>query len=192
VEGLISSKFRKRIVVSWSLNSPFIASTEEHGAQSIRNRVEAAKRCQSEGFTLGFHFDPLIEHPRWKEGYVRTIEMMEKHLDPKRVIWISLGCLRYLPVLKAIIRSRRPDTHILDGEFVSASDGKMRYFKPIRMEMYAFMAEKLTEWHKDLGLYLCMESDDVWEGSLGWSPRNAAGLSRYLDSRVKEFFGAPP
>jgi spore photoproduct lyase len=191
IEGLFSSRFRDRIVVSWSVNSPFIAATEEHGAPGIRQRIEAAKRCQLEGYAVGFHFDPLIEHPKWKDGYLKTLEMMEKHIDPKRVIWVSLGCLRYLPVLKTIIRSRRPDTHILDGEFIAASDHKMRYFKPIRIEMYGFLAERLKEWHEDLGLYLCMESDEVWEESLGWSPKNSQGLSRYLDLRVRKFFDTP-
>ena len=51
------------------------------------------------------------------------------------------------------------------------------------------MRKALEEWEKDLGLYLCMESDDIWQKSLGWSPVNSAGLSDYLDNRVTKFFG---
>ncbi|UCF57340.1 MAG: DNA photolyase [Deltaproteobacteria bacterium] len=189
IEGLFSSKWRDRIIVSWSLNSPDVASREEHGAPSIKKRLLAARKCQAEGFTLGFHFDPLIEHANWKEWYKRTLEMMDKYIDPKGIIWISLGCLRYMPVLKTIIRRRHPGTHILDGEFVPGLDGKMRYFKPIRIHMYAFIGEMLRKWHKDLGIYLCMESNEIWQKSLGWSPENSEGLSHYLDKRVVEIFG---
>ena len=189
IQGLLLSKWRDRIIVSWSLNSPSAASREEQGAPSIKKRIQAARRCQTEGFTLGFHFDPLIEHPECKEGYMRTLEMLDKLIDPKGVIWISLGCFRYMPLLKTIMRKRHPATHILDGEFVSGLDGKMRYFKPIRINMYGFMGEILKKWHEGLGIYLCMESDEIWQKGLGWSPGSSEGLTYYLDKRVIRAFG---
>lgn len=189
IQGLLSSKWRDRIIVSWSLNSPSVASKEEQSAPSIKKRLLAARRCQAEGFVVGFHFDPLIQHPGWKEGYMRTLEMMDRYMDPKGIIWVSLGCLRYMPLLKGIIRKRHPRTHILDGEFVPGIDGKMRYFKPIRIDMYRFMGEMLQQWHEGLGIYLCMESDEVWQEGLEWSPGNSDGLSLYLDERVHEAFG---
>ena len=189
IEGLLSSKHnRDRVIVSWSLNSPDIISKEEHGAPGIKKRLRAAQKCQKEGYVLGFHFDPLIQQPDWKEGYMRTLEMMDRYIDPKGIIWMSMGCLRFMPALKPIIRMRHPGTHILDGEFIPGLDGKMRYFKPIRIDMYAFMAETLGKWHKDLGLYLCMESQEVWNKSLGWFPENSSSLSSYLDGRVKKLF----
>jgi len=189
IEGLLSSQHRDRIIVSWSLNSPHISSREEKGAPSLEKRLRAAKRCQEEGYTLGFHFDPLIEHPNWREGYARTLEMMDSFINPKGIIWVSLGCLRYIPVLKTIIRKRHPDTHILDGEFIPGLDGKMRYFKPIRIDIYSFMTEMLEKWHQNLGIYLCMESDEVWFKGLGWSPKDSEGLCQFLDGRVREVFG---
>ena len=188
IERLLASKYRNRIIVSWSLNSPYIASREEHKAATLKKRVEAARQCQSEGFILGFHFDPLIPHPHWKDEYLRTLELMDKYIDPKGIIWISLGSFRFMPGLKPIIRKRHPGSCVLDGEFITGLDGKMRYFKPIRIDLYNFMRENLEKWYQNLGLYLCMESDDVWQKSLRWSPRNSMGLRRYLDRRVVEIF----
>jgi spore photoproduct lyase len=191
IGGLLSAKHRDRIIVSWSLNSPWISAREEHGAPGIRKRLLAAKRCQEAGYTLGFHFDPLIQHAGWKEDYARTLDLMDQFLDPKGIIWMSLGGFRFMPHLKEIIRRRHPDTSVLKGEFIQGLDGKKRYFKPIRIDMYGFVREKLDQWHPNLGLYLCMESRDVWEKSLGWSPGDTAGLSRFLDERVVRFFGDP-
>ncbi len=188
IEGLLSSQYRDRIVVSWSLNSPYISHREEHGAPSIKRRLEAARACQREGYVLGFHFDPLIEHPSWKEEYARTLDLMDRYIDPAGVIWISLGCLRYMPSLKQVIRWRFPKTHILDGEFIPGLDGKMRYIKPVRIEMYAFMKANLSQWGVEHGIYLCMESSDVWRKGLGWSPESSEGLSQYLDSRAAKIF----
>ena len=189
IQRLLQSRHRNRIILSWSLNSPFISSREEHRAISLEKRLMAAKRCQSAGFTIGFHFDPLVYHHNWKEGYLKTIELMDKYIDPKGIIWISLGAFRYMPELKSVIRKRHPGTCVLNGEFIPGLDGKMRYFRPIRMELFSFMREKLETWHRDTGLYLCMESDDIWQKSLGWSPENSAGLRRFLDQRVEKFFG---
>jgi spore photoproduct lyase len=188
VERLLSIQRRDRIIVSWSLNSPYIASVEEHGAPSIQKRLKAAKRCQAEGFALGFHFDPLIEHHDWKDSYRRTIELLDKSISTKGIAWVSLGCFRFMPLLKPIIRKWHPGSRVLRAEFILGMDGKMRYFKPVRIEMYRFMMEHLTQWHSDCGLYLCMESDDVWEMSMGWSPKDSDGLSRYLDQRARKIF----
>ena len=188
VEGLLDSPYRDRIIISWSLNSPHIATREEHGAPSLEKRLKAAAKCQDEGYILGFHFDPLICYDGWREDYLKTIEMMDKYIDPDGIIWISFGCLRFMPNLKAIIRKRHLGTHILDGEFILGLDGKMRYFKPIRIEMYSFLKENIEKWSINTGNYLCMESDEVWSKSLGWSPGNSEGLSFFLDNRVREIF----
>ena len=52
IEGLLRSQYRDRIIVSWSLNSQYIASREEHGAPSIEKRLKCAKACQEEGYVL--------------------------------------------------------------------------------------------------------------------------------------------
>ncbi|MBW1787961.1 MAG: DNA photolyase [Deltaproteobacteria bacterium] len=189
IKGVLASEQRDRIILSWSLNSPYIVSREEHGAPGLRKRLEAARTCQREGFVLGFHFDPLIPHRGWRDGYLRTMELLDRYIDPRGIIWISLGALRFMPALKSIIRLRHPHTTILDGEFITGLDGKRRYFKPIRMDLYGFLRENLEAWHSDLGLYLCMESDDVWKKSMGWSPTDSQGLGQYLDARVGLIFG---
>ncbi len=189
IKKVISLPYRERIIVSWSLNSPIISAHEEYGAVSIKKRIEAASICQKEGFIVGFHFDPLIIHKNWQEEYRKTLQLLYKYIDPTKIIWISLGSFRYMPELKDIIIKRHKKSTILNGEFIKGLDGKMRYFKPIRIELYSYMYEKLTDWYNDLGIYLCMESDDVWENSFGWSPKNSLGLKDFLDRRVIKFYG---
>jgi len=188
IQGLLSSPYRDRIIVSWSLNSQDISRQEDKGAPTIERRLKAARKCQEEGFIVGFHFDPLVYYKNWEDGYLKTLDLLDKYIDPKKVIWISMGCMRFIPALKNIIRKRHPKTHILDGEFINGTDGKMRYFKPIRIEMYSLLKNYLDLWEKDVGLYLCMESSEIWIKSLGWTPDNSQGLSDYLDNRVLKKF----
>ena len=189
INRLFDISIRERIIISWSLNSPYIVSHEEHRAPSIKQRLLAAKKCQEEGFVTGFHFDPLILHDNWQEQYKKTIDLMDKYLDPKKIIWISMGCIRFVPALKTIILKRHPETIILDGEFIQGLDGKSRYFKPVRIEMYKFIKTQLEDWAGfNPGIYMCMESDEIWRKSIGWSPVNSEGLSDYLDNRVRSFW----
>jgi spore photoproduct lyase len=186
VEPLITSRYRNRIVVAWSLNSPRIVAREERKTASLKDRINAARRCQDAGFVVAFHFDPLMHYSGWKEEIEETVQLLEKHINPESVIWVSMGSFRYIPDLKKAITRRFPKTRIFSGEFVPGLDRKFRYFKPLRVELYATLAERLKRWHDDLGIYLCMESDDVWRQSLGWSPKNSPGLSSYLDDRVRK------
>jgi len=154
----------------------------------MKKRMKAAKRCQEEGYIIGFHFDPLIYQANWKEDYTKVVELMDQYIDPKGIMWMSLGCFRYIPTLKDIIRKHHPESKIMNGEFITGLDGKKRYFKPIRIKMYAFMRELINQWYNNIGLYLCMESHEVWEKSLGWSPGHTDGLAHYLDERARLFF----
>ena len=186
IKSLIAGRHRNGIVVAWSLNTSRIVANEEHNTASLKRRILAARECQRAGFLLAFHFDPLIYYPGWEDGYERTVRLLETYIAPESIIWISLGSFRYMPSLKWAIKRRFPATTIFDGEFVPGLDGKFRYFKPTRVEMYAKLSHILRKWYDDLGLYLCMESDDVWRQSLGWSPKNSANLCTYLDNRVRK------
>ncbi len=188
INGVLKLPYRDRIIISWSLNTKKIVSREEKGTASLRQRILSAKKCQEHGFVVGFHFDPLILYEGWERDFKEVIDMIDKEIDPSRVIWISLGSMRFMPELKDIIHKRYPESRALDGEFIKGLDGKYRYFKPIRIDMYAYAHEILREWSDKIAIYLCMESNEVWKKSFGWSPGHSHGLKEYLDNRLIEVF----
>ena len=75
-------------------------------------------------------------------------------------------------------------TTILDKEFIPGLDGKLRYFRDLRVEMYNHLKDLLLAVHKDLCIYLCMESDDVWREAFGFIPADHGGLSVMLDRQA--------
>ncbi len=187
VGDLLSLDHRGRTVVSWSLNPPRLIEEEERGTASLEERIQAARKCQEAGYPVGFHFDPMIEFEGWEEEYARVIHLLFDQIDPKRVIWISLGGFRYPPQLKAIVEERFPGTRIFLGELFPGRDGKFRYFKEIRKEMYRRMTEWLKSVDPDLFIYLCMESKEVWGEVFGWSPVNHRHLNQLFEERVNHF-----
>lgn len=171
-----------KTIVSWSLNAEPVVRGEERHACSLEERINAARRCQGWGYAIGFHFDPLIYYPGWERDYRPVIEKVFQAIDPASLCWISLGCFRFMPKLKPIIMKRYPESRILYQEFIRGHDGKMRYFQPIRIEMYRKMAEWIRGASRKTFIYLCMESKEVWERSLGCAPLSNQDLSSRLDA----------
>ena len=184
---LLPLNHRGRTVISWSLNPPNMIETEEQRTASLDERIEAARQCQEKGYPVGFHFDPIIHHSGWEKGYQETIQSVFRRIDPKRIAWISLGGFRYPQQLKAISKQRFPETGIFLGELFPGRDGKFRYLREIRVEMYAKMVQWLRDVDPALFVYLCMESKEVWEKVFGWSPANSLHLNRLFEEQVKRF-----
>jgi len=166
------------LVISWSLNAPDFAEIYEAKSPTIRQRIEAAAHLRQLGFRIGIHFDPLIYSAGWEEQYTKTLDFMRDKLG--ELAWISLGAFRGPPGLKKILgKSDMPHTLLLE-EFVRGKDGKMRYFRPIRVRMYRFMKERLEAYFPGTPIYLCMESPEVWKSVFGWFPKNNKELGDWL------------
>jgi spore photoproduct lyase len=174
-----------RTVVSWSLNSKPICRGEEAKSVSLEKRVAAARKCQEWGYKIGFHFDPLIYYPGWEVDYKEAVKLAFGSIDPAAIAWVSLGALRFTPHLREMVRRRFPESRISYGEFVPGHHGKLRYFRPIREEMYLQMRTWIEEAAPGVLVYYCMENRTVWERSSPSVPRNTAHLSDQLDARVR-------
>jgi len=180
-----------RTVISWSLNARSIARREEGYAPSIEARLKAAKRASDAGYYLGFHFDPLVDFPGWQGEYRDTVRMIFDYVDPDRILWVSLGTFRCPPGLMRIINRQHPRSVLISGESFPGDDGKLRYLKSIRIDMYTHVVKWLKEVDPDLFIYFCMERKDVWErvfGPGGRVPKNNAGLDRlFHESLVRRW-----
>lgn len=185
IKNILKIEPASNVVIAWSLNSLRIAREEEKGAPSVEERIAAARRVSETGFRTGFHFDPIIRHPDWEVGYKEVIKKLLATVDPARIAWISLGSLRFPASLKAIIEERFPKTKIIYDEFIKGKDGKLRYFKPLRFELYKKIVGFIREWGgKEIPLYFCMESEDIWREAMGWIPKGEENLEAYLSSRL--------
>jgi spore photoproduct lyase len=181
IDNILNLEPAENVVISWSLNSFKIAEEEEKGAPSIEERVKAAKRVSEKGFKLGFHFDPLIRYSGWEEDYAEVVKILLNTVDPLKISWISLGSLRFPPPLKLLIKQRFPHTKVIHDEFIKGKDGKLRYFKPLRLELY----QKIISFIKGCGggkipLYFCMEDEEIWRKAMNWVPRGKEDVENFL------------
>ena len=185
IDNLRDLDHQGKTIVSWSLNAPEIVAREELRAAPLDRRLEAARKCIDWGYRVGFHFDPIILYPGWQEGYLRTIQMLFEQIPADKIVWISLGALRYLPPLKQIAGQRFPGSRFFYHEFVTGLDGKQRYVRQERVETYRVLVEALQHYaHPATCLYFCMENDTVWQQVFGFTPGSRGGLPAMLDEAV--------
>ncbi len=163
INEFLSLEHSGKTVMAWSVNPEKIVQSEELGTPSLAERIKAAKKCVKAGYPVAFHFDPILFYSGWDKDYKKVVDLIFSGIDPKDVAWISLGALRYQPKLKDIIEERFSHSRITFGELNVGEDGKMRYCKPIRIEIFKEMHDFIHSYSRDVYVYLCMESTDVWQ-----------------------------
>ncbi len=186
VEGLLGLRHNRRTVLAWSLNSDRVQQNDEGRSATINERLEAAAAAQDAGYRLAFHFDPLIVYEGAEEDYREVVDRLFRLIRPENIAWISLGALRYPAAFDSVLRGNFPRSNIFLGELLPGIDKKLRYFKPLRIELFRLLYEAIRSHSRDVFVYLCMESAEVWRRSFGWAPRSSAELKRLLDERVQE------
>jgi spore photoproduct lyase len=184
VSSLIGLNHRQNTVIAWSLNPPDIVRHHEFKTASLENRLSAARKVIDNGYGVAFHFDPIIFYPEWEAGYRETIEMLFDRIPAQKIAWISLGTLRYIPMLKKIAEERFPALSIFANEFTAAHDGKMRYLKPIRKQLIGTLSGWIRSIAPKVPLYICMEKHSVWKNIMNPHPKCAEDLERYLNTNT--------
>lgn len=172
-------------IISWSLNPQLIIDAEEGLAAPLEERIMAAKKCLDRGYKIGFHFDPIMLYKGWEREYEAVIDILFSKISPESITWISLGCFRFIPPLKRIIRKKYPKSPIIYDEFIPGMDKKMRYPQPIRIKIYSALSKWIRKRAPEAFIYLCMESPEIWKKAIGEAPDNNMVLKSWLDERCK-------
>lgn len=169
IANLLTLEPSANIIISWSLSPASIIEREERATASLDQRLEAAARVQAAGFSIGFHFDPIIHLKEWQNLYGEVINKLYSNLKSP-FAWISLGTLRSNRQLKTITELRFPQSDIFYGELFLGADKKLRYPEFIKEEIYQEIAGKIRQYDKKTPIYLCMEDKQTWANTEGLVP----------------------
>lgn len=185
VSHLLELNHQQRTVVSWSINTPQVIKDEERGLPSLQARLKAACKCQEAGYLLGFHFDPLICYPNWQQDYQETVRILFEQIDKRRIAWISLGTFRFQPGLENEIKAHFPYSKLVCGELIKAADGKIRYIKPIRYQLYRSMLSWIKKYGgSEVFAYLCMEVPATWRAVMDYIPQSKEDLDHIFANQL--------
>ncbi|NQY73209.1 MAG: hypothetical protein HRT90_00435 [Candidatus Margulisbacteria bacterium] len=189
VDSILDIDHKGRTVVSWSVNPQTLIKRDEKGTASIKERLNAMQKVVASGYLVGLHFDPMILHDGWEENYWQLVRDIFEVVPLHQIAWISIGSLRFNPEMKKTMEINFPASDLTHQEMVLGSDGKIRYVKPIRVEMYEHLYRALTIFgDNDLLIYFCMERWDVWQKVLGYTPRSSGHLDFLFTQSLHDRF----
>jgi DNA repair photolyase len=192
IDSLKSIDHNVKTVIAWSLNTEAVIKSEERGTSSLKERFEAAKKVESWGYKLAFHFDPVVIYDGCIEDYKKVIKTIFDYVSPNNILWISIGSFRFMPHLKPVIAKRFSESKICYGEFILGLDNKMRYFKPMRIAVYKEIVSQIKKYAPEIIAYFCMEDEKVWEESFGFFPGRENELGAMLDKSAVEHCNLNP
>lgn len=167
VDHLLAIREKGNSVLAWSLNTEKNIELYEEDTAGIDARLRAAQKAGEAGYYLAFHFDPIIQYEGYMSDYEDVIGRLFSMVPRDRVVWISLGGFRYSPGFKEIIKERFPGERMTLGELFQGPDGKFRYIKNQRINIYKRFKEMISAHTSKPFLYLCMETSDVWRQAFG-------------------------
>lgn len=162
---------------------------DEAGTANLERRLAAMAKVVSAGYRTALHFDPMIYYEDFESGYKELVKRIFEIIPPRAVAWISIGALRFNPEMKKGMESRFPNSRITSAEMILGPDGKVRYVKPLRIQMFSAIYQAIRRYGgSDPFVYLCMERWDVWEKILGYAPESVGHLDYLITKSLFDRF----
>ena len=167
INAFLSIPAQENVILSWSLNPQWIIDKEEAHTASLKDRLLSAQKVIEHGYNIALHLDPIFMEPGTLQDYIDLIDTSFTYIDPKKVMWLSMGGFRYTPSLKlSILKNNNGEKWYLGEEFIKCDDGKFRYPKATRLRFYNTLGERIKSKGK-IKTYLCMEGADLWK-DISW------------------------
>lgn len=171
IDNLEGLDHQGRVVVGVVGKSPVYIDKEEFKTAPLLARIQAARQVANWGYKVAFHLDPLMHFDNWQHEYSSLVDLLKNNFNDEEIAWISLGSLRYTKGLGRVMKERWPKSELLFGELFPTEDGKVRYFRGIREEMYALVKSRVDAAFPGVANYLCMETAKLWEKVFKFVPQ---------------------
>jgi len=188
IDHLLNIENKGNTVFAWTLNTEKNIDLYERDTSLLDERLSAAKKAQAAGYFTALHFDPIIEYEGFLDDYHNVIDRVFEILDPEKIVWISLGCFRYSPGFKDIIKHKYPDEKITKAEMFPSIDGKYKYLKDERISIFRDFKEKIESYTDKPYIYLCMEDSQVWSEVFGLDFTTPEDLEEHMGNYLKNTF----
>ncbi|MCS5422056.1 MULTISPECIES: SPL family radical SAM protein [Psychrilyobacter] len=161
IKNLLEITPPKNILISFTFSPQEVIDRYELGASSLRERIAAAKKLQEHGYSIGLRLDPMIDIEGSDTAYRGMVEEIFSVLDPTKIRDIGIGTIRYKKGLRQKVLAER-NTDLFFNEFIVGIDGKERYFKKIRIDMYKNIVNSINK-YGNFDIYLGMEPQYIWD-----------------------------
>ncbi len=96
-------------------------------------------------------------------------QTITNNFNKDEVLFISFGSVTLIKPVIQKIRDLGNPSKILQMDFVTDPHGKLTYPDEIKIKMFTHMYQAFKSWHDQVFFYLCMEKEEIWLQTLGYS-----------------------
>ena len=186
IKHLLDIKKKGNTVIAWTLSPERNILLYEKDTASLTQRIEAAHFASQAGYKIAIHFDPIIIYKEWEKDYNDILDRVFNTINHSNLAWISIGGFRYTPGFKNILKRKFPYEEMTVEEMFPGIDGKYRYLKNKRIEIYRTIVQRIKQYTDTPFVYLCMESSDVWHSVFGRNYSSSDDLERDFSDHLKK------
>ncbi len=163
VENLLDLDHVGRTILSWTLNAPEVANGFERNTPDVMARIDAMRRCTQAGYPVRAVVMPIIPVANWHGIYDRFISAMLESVPLSR---ITLGSVCSYPQAQRLMELKlgkeNAVSSLLDRGPAKSDDGRLRFGRVTRQEVYRYLVECIRRERRDLEIGLCLEDEKMF------------------------------
>ena len=160
VENLLDLDHAGRTILSWTVNAPEVALRFEKNTPDVAARLGAMRRCAQAGYPVRVVVMPIIPLADWQETYGRFLLTLLESVPLSR---ITLGSICSYPQAQRLMElklgKQNAISTLLDRGPAKSDDGRLRFSRTTREEVYRYLVEHIRRKRPDLEIGLCLEDE---------------------------------
>jgi len=138
----------------------------EENAPSIEERLEAMRRAVQQSYPIRAVMMPIVPIEGWQDVYVAFTQRLLETVPIQRLtlggVCIYQGARRLMERKMGLGNAISAN---IDDDCQRAGDGRSRYTKLLRHEVYSLIIQTARHIRPDLGLALCLEERALWQST---------------------------
>jgi DNA repair photolyase len=164
VDRLLDLDHRGHSILSWSVNPPEVSAIFEENVPSIDERLEAMRRVAERGYSVRAIMMPIIPVDGWHNAYRAFTKRLLEAVPIQR---LTLGGICIYRSARDLMERKmgmgNRVSECIDGASPKAGDGRARYSRDLRHEVYSVVIETARRLRPNLEMALCLEEPVLWE-----------------------------
>ncbi|MGD0518907.1 MAG: radical SAM protein [Thermoguttaceae bacterium] len=163
IDNLLDLDHAGRTILSWTVNAPEIVRDYERNSPDVMDRIEAMRRCAQIGYPVRAVVMPIIPIADWQEVYGRFMASLIASVPLSR---ITLGSICSYPQAQRLMElklgKKNVISSLLDRGPNKSEDGRLRFSRSTRTEVYRRLIECIRREQSDLEIGLCLEDEAMF------------------------------
>ncbi len=166
VDRVLDLQHRGHSILSWSVNPPEVSAMFEENVSSIDERLEAMHRVAERGYPVRAIMMPIIPIEGWQDVYTRFTDRLLRTTAIQRLTLGGICIYRSArDLMERKMGMRNVVSEHIDATSPKAGDGRARYSRDLRHEVYSLIIESARRLRPDLEIALCLEEQALWEST---------------------------